>query len=148
MSKSSDGVQSYNYNGCHYPIYGPSIISGNHQAGAFVCNNPDGKSHCNYLIHREYNKIFKSISTEKTGTICEIKNDKGRIIWHIKAPFNADENTHKRCNEINGDKYMCFDCLAKNNSQNWGLAWSAKYLPDKYSSSKNSKKKSKKKKDK
>ena len=78
MSKSSEDVQSYNYNGYHYPIYGVSIISGNLKAGAFVCNNPDGQSHCNYLTHKEYNKIFKSISTEKTGTICEIKNDKGK----------------------------------------------------------------------
>jgi hypothetical protein len=144
MAKSSKEIPSYNYNGIYYSIYSKSIISGNPEAGAFVCNNPDGKSHCTYLTHKEYNKIFKSISTKKTGTICKIKNDNGKVIWNIKAPFNPDENTHKRCNELNDGKFMCFYCMARNNTQNWGLAWHAKFLPDRYKQNEKKKNKNKK----
>ena len=141
-------MTTYNYNGIHYKIYGESIISGSKNAGGFVCNNPEGEYHCTYLTHKEYDKIFKSISMEKTGTLCPIKNNKGDVIWNIKAPFDPSENTHKRCDELNDGKFMCFHCLAKNNTQNWGLSWSAKYLPDKYKQNEKKKKRLKKEKNK
>ena len=141
MSKSKEKIPTFNYNCTDYPIRGVCEITGKHDSEVFVCPT---HNHRICLEIGTYNDIFKKISKIGYQERCIFKNKENKTILDFLSPFDPSHNTYKH--QAAKNRYMCFKCLEIKDGTNWGKAWSAACLSEKYTKKENSNKKKKKKK--